>query len=85
MLRNVSRETPLGHIAFKDKAAVFFGIYNGPVHNVDRSAAGFEHMSLVHLEEEMEKNPLLFTGGLYTYIQDLRDDLYSFVEKYCRR
>lgn len=41
-------------------------------------------MSLEHLFEEIEINPYNFTWGLYAYIHELRDEMYAFVEQYCR-
>lgn len=36
--RNVDIATPMGHVEIKDKAFVCFGLYDWPVHNIDRSA-----------------------------------------------
>lgn len=68
----------------KDKAAVFFGIYNWPVESIDKSSDGFEYFSLDELEDAMQENPEQFTSIFHHYYKVFKDELRAFANKYCK-
>jgi len=71
-------------VRIQDMMYFCLGLYNGPIHNTDRSADGFEWFTLDALKKALYDVPWVFTPSYHVLFERFEEDMRIFVEKYCR-
>lgn len=81
--RDLSSDPIESRRSIKDRIWFYFGLYNGPIENPDRSSAGYEWMDLEALKKELNEHPEQFTDGMLLYLETYGEAMQEFVAKYC--
>jgi len=82
--RNYSQSEIENQRKIKDRIWLYFGRYDGPTEALDEEVAGYEWFNLDTLGREIGNKPDQFTSGLVLYFNDFKDEMKSFVNKYCK-
>ncbi len=67
----------------KDRVYLCFGIYDWPIQCLDHSSDWFEYFDITTLKQELKKHPLLFTTTLHNFLDELWDEIQTFIDEYC--
>lgn len=82
--RDYSKSDVKDQRSIKDRIWLYFGRYDGPTEVPDGEVAGYNWFNFDNIENELNNNPDQFTNGLKIYFSDFKDEMRSFVNKYCK-